>query len=91
VEHRQLSIAHELRFTNVPSVRTAFEAHLPGKGGLSFDLAAPNMLHEVAVAQHDDKVWAQFFAEDAVLLANHHGLVRLAIGAYLGGDGATFP
>jgi ketosteroid isomerase-like protein len=79
------AIAHDFGFSGVPSVRTAFEAHVPVKGGLSFELAALNKLHEAAVSQHDDQVWSQFFAEDAVLLANQHGLVagRAAIGAYL--------
>jgi ketosteroid isomerase-like protein len=78
-------VANDLRFSDVPSVRTAFEAHVPVSGGLSFELAALNRLHEVAILQHDDKVWSQFFAEDAVLLANQHGLLqgRPAIDAYL--------
>lgn len=78
-------VADELRFSSVPSVRTAFEAHVPASGGLSFELAALNRLHEAAILQHDDKVWSQFFAEDAVLLANQHGLLqgKPAIDAYL--------
>ncbi|WP_454831335.1 DUF4440 domain-containing protein [Pseudoxanthomonas wuyuanensis] len=79
------AVADELRFSSVPSVQTAFEAHVPVSGSLSFELAALNRLHEVAILQHDDKVWSQFFAEDAVLLANQHGLLqgRPAIDAYL--------
>ena len=79
------AIASDLRFSNVPSIRTAFEAHLPIKDSLSFELAALNKLLEVAIIQGDDKVWSQFHADDAVLLANHHGLVqgRTAIQEYL--------
>lgn len=83
--NRYPEIANDLRFTDVPSVRTAFQAHVPVKDNLSFELAALNELHEVAVSEHDDKVWSQFFANDAVLLANHHGYVegRGAIETYL--------
>jgi len=79
------AIANELRLSNVPGVRTALEAHVPIKDDLSFELAALNALHEDAIVQADDKVWSMFFANDAVLLANHHGLVlgRAAIEEYL--------
>jgi ketosteroid isomerase-like protein len=82
---RYPDIASDLRFSNVPSVRTALEAHVPIKDNLSFELAALNKLHEVAITQGDDKVWSQFFADDAVLLANQHGIVqgRAAIDEYL--------
>jgi ketosteroid isomerase-like protein len=79
------AIANELRLSNVPGTRTALEAHVPIKDNLSFELAALNQLHEVAITQADGKVWAMFFADDAVLLANHHGVVqgRAAIDQYL--------
>jgi ketosteroid isomerase-like protein len=79
------AIANELRFTEVPGVRTAFEARVPITDSLSFELAALNKLHEVAITQADGKVWSMFFADDAVLLANHHGLVqgRAAIDEYV--------
>ena len=82
---RYLDIASDLRFSNVPSVRIALEAHVPIKDNLSFELAALNKLHEVAITQGDDKVWSRFFADDAVLLANQHGIVqgRVAIDEYL--------
>jgi ketosteroid isomerase-like protein len=78
-------IANDLRFSHVPSVRTALEARVPIKDNLSFELAALNKLHEVAITQHDDKVWSQFFADDALLVANHHGFAqgREAIDEYL--------
>lgn len=82
---RYPDIANDLRFSDVPSVRIAFEAHVPIKDNLSFELAALNKLHEVAIVQRDDKVWARFFADDAVLVANHHGFVqgRAAIDEHL--------
>lgn len=78
-------IANELRFSQVPGVRTALEAHVPIKDNLSFELAALNKLHEVAITQRDDKVWSLFFADDALLVANHHGFVqgRAAIDEHL--------
>jgi ketosteroid isomerase-like protein len=73
---RYQDIANELRFRNAPSVRTALDAHLPIKDNLSFELAALNKLLEVTITQHDGKVWAQFWADDAVLVSNHHGIVQ---------------
>jgi ketosteroid isomerase-like protein len=86
-------IGSELKFASVPNVRTALEAHVPIKDHLSFELAALNKLHEVAITQGDDKVWAQFFSDDAVLLATHHGLVqgKPAIEAYLAGHVKEMP
>ena len=82
---RYQDIANDLRFSNVPSVRTALEAHVPIKDNLSFELAALNKLLEVVITQHDGKVWAQFWADDAVLLSNHHGIMqgRAAIDEHL--------
>lgn len=82
---RYPAIGGDLGFSDVPSVRTALQAHVPINDPLSFELAALNKLHEVAIIQGDDKVWSQFFADDAVLMANHHGLVqgRAAIQEYL--------
>lgn len=79
------AIANDLRFSDVPGVRIAFEARVPIKDNLSFELAALNRLHEVAITQADGKVWSLFFADDAVLLANHHELVqgRAAIDEYI--------
>jgi hypothetical protein len=62
------AIANDLRISHVPGVRTAFEARVPVKDSLSFELAALNKLHEVAITQADAKVWSLFFADDAVLL-----------------------
>src|SRR5687768_16955577 len=78
------AIANELRLSDVPGVRTALEAHVPIKDNLSFELAALNKLHEVAITQGDDKVWSQFYADDAVLLANQGTILqgRAAIDEY---------
>jgi ketosteroid isomerase-like protein len=54
----------------------ALGAHLPVKGGVSFDLAGLNVLLGVAIAQHDAAVWEQFFADDAVLLPNYAPICR---------------
>jgi hypothetical protein len=63
--------ADELRFPEVPGVRTAMEARVPVRGGVSFELAALNKLQEVAIAEKDHAIWSQFYADDAVLLPNH--------------------
>lgn len=88
-----LEFGDELRFAEVPAVRTAFEAHVPLKGGRSFDLAALNLLHGVAIAQHDGAVWSQFFADDAVLIPNYSPIRRgrKAIDDYLMAHTAQLP
>ena len=63
--------ADELRFPHVPSVRIAMEAHVPVRDGLSFELAALNQLQERAIVEKDHAVWSMFYADDAVILANH--------------------
>lgn len=64
------AFADELRFPEVPGVRVAFQAHLPIKDGLSFELGALNKLQEIAIVQGDHAVWSQFYTDDAVLLSN---------------------
>ena len=71
-----LEIADELRFADVPAVQMALQPHLPVKDRISFELAALNKLLEAAVSQHDGKLWAQFFADDAVLMANYSPVNR---------------
>ncbi len=71
-----LDFADELRFAEVPAVRTAFAAHVPVKAGISFELAALNELHGVAITQHDAGRWALFFADDAVLIPTYTGIRR---------------
>ncbi len=90
---RYPDIANDLRFNAVPGIRTALEAHVPVKDNLSFELAALNKLHEVAITQHDPKVWSQFFADDAVLLANHDAIAqgRAAIDAYIAKHAPALP
>jgi ketosteroid isomerase-like protein len=82
---RYSDIANDLRFSEVPSVRTGLEAHLPIKDNLSFELAALNKLLEAAITQGDGKVWSQFWADDAVLLPNHYEIQqgRAAIDQHL--------
>lgn len=61
----------DFRFRDVPGTRTALEAHLPVKDELTFELEALNRMQEVAISEHDERIWQQFFADDAVLLPNH--------------------
>lgn len=90
---RYPEIANEFRFPELPAVRTAFEPRVPVKDSLSFELAALNKLNEVAIIQHDAGLWSQFYADDAIMLPNHHGAVqgRAMIDAYLEEHAAQFP
>lgn len=80
-----LAQAEAMRFTEVPSVRTAFEPRAPLNSEVSFELAALGLLHESAVVQKDARLWSRFYADDAVMLANNGGLHagRKAIDDYI--------
>jgi ketosteroid isomerase-like protein len=90
---RYPEIANEFRFPELPAIRTAFEPRVPVKDSLSFELAALNKLNEAAIIQHDAGLWSQFYADDAIMLPNHHGVVqgRAMIDAYLVEHSAQFP
>jgi hypothetical protein len=77
-------IADQLRFAEVPSVHMALQARVPVRAGISLELAALCKLQESAIIQHDGKTWALFFADDAILLANHGAVVsgRKALDEY---------
>lgn len=77
-------IADQLRFAEVPSVHMALAARVPVTAGISLELAASNKLQESVILQHDGKTWALFYADDAILLANHGGVVsgRKALDEY---------
>jgi ketosteroid isomerase-like protein len=62
----------QLRFDAVPAVHVALRPHVPVNGPISFELAALNRLAEVVIAAHDARVWAQFYADDAVLMYGRH-------------------
>jgi ketosteroid isomerase-like protein len=80
-----LAQAETMRFTEVPSVRTAFEPRAPINSEVSFELAALGLLHEAAVTQKDARLWSRFYADDAIMLANNGGLLagRKAIDDYI--------
>jgi ketosteroid isomerase-like protein len=63
-----LSIEEKMRFEQVPTVNIALAAHVPINSSISFELAALNRLAEVTIAQHDAKIWSQFYSDDAMLL-----------------------
>lgn len=77
--------AELMRFPEVPSVRTAFEARAPITSAVSLELAALGLLHESAVVHHDGALWSRFYADDAILLANNGGLYagRKAVDEYI--------
>jgi len=77
-------IADQLRFAEVPSVHLALEARLPVTAGLRLELAGLQKLEESAIAQHDGKTWALFYADDGIVLSNQGDVVsgRKALDEY---------
>jgi ketosteroid isomerase-like protein len=77
-------IAEQLRFAEVPSVHLALQARAPVTAGIRLELAALQKLEESAIAQHDGKTWAMFYADDGIVLANHGTVVsgRKALDEY---------
>ena len=77
-------IAEQLRFAEVPSVHLALQARVPVTAGIRLELAALQKLEETAIAQHDGKTWALFYANDGIVLANHGTVVsgRKALDEY---------
>lgn len=86
-------IADQLRFADVPSVHMALQARVPIAAGVSLELAALQKLQESTLIQHDGKTWALFYADDAILLANHGGVVsgRKALDQYTVEHANAFP
>ena len=74
-----------LRFEGVPGVNVALRAHVPVNSPISFELAALNRLAEATIAQHDARIWSQFYADDAVLMYSRHPAYagRAAIDGFL--------
>jgi ketosteroid isomerase-like protein len=77
-------IADQLRFAEVPSVHLALQARVPVTAGIHLELAALQKLEESAIAQRDGKIWALFYADDAIVLSNHGTVVsgRRALDEY---------
>lgn len=65
-------LADALRFREVPAVLMAFQPRVPVQDRISFELTALEQLLEVTIAQHNAKVWSQFFANDIILLHNYN-------------------
>jgi ketosteroid isomerase-like protein len=86
-------IADQLRFPDVPSVHMALQARVPVAAGISLELAALQKLQESTIVQHDGRTWALFYADDAILLANHGGVVsgRQALEEYTVAHANAFP
>jgi ketosteroid isomerase-like protein len=86
-------IADQLRFAEIPSVHVALMPRVPLAAGISLELAAIQKLQESTIVQHDGKTWALFYADDAILLANHGGVVsgRRALDEYTIEHARGFP
>lgn len=77
-------IADRLRFAEIPSVHMALQARVPVTAGIRLELAALQKLEESAIAQHDGKTWALFYADDGIVLSNQGTVVsgRRALDEY---------
>lgn len=73
------------RFAEIPAVRIATQTELPVDRTPRFEIAAFNALEEKAITEANAKLWAQFYADDAVMYANQDGIYRgrKEIGDYL--------
>jgi ketosteroid isomerase-like protein len=76
--------ADQLRFAEVPAVHMALQARVPVTAGIALELAALQKLEQSAIAQHDGKTWALFYADDAIALTNQGTVVsgRKALDEY---------
>lgn len=69
-----LKIEEQMRFNEIQVTDVALKSHLPVNTAITFELAALNRLMEVTVAQHDAKMWSQFYAEDGMFLYSRHSM-----------------
>jgi ketosteroid isomerase-like protein len=83
----------ELRFDEVPVVDIALRQHVPINNAIRLELAALARLQEVAISQHDFKVWSQFYADDAILLVQRQPRCegRRAIDLYIENHAKEMP
>lgn len=70
------AIADSLVVRDVPSVNMAYQAHIPVKDPLSFELAAYNSFQEKVIMEHDAIRWKQFYADDFMFLYSNHPVYR---------------
>ncbi|MFP9098705.1 YybH family protein [Flavobacterium sp. RHBU_24] len=61
-----------LKFEGLPGIITAFQTQPPVDNPLMFELAALNLLHGLAVTQHDGPRWAQFYNEKTFLMPQYN-------------------
>lgn len=80
-----LEVEDQFRFEEISATDVALAAHLPVTNSTRFELAALNRLMEATVTQHDDKVWTQFYADDAMFMYSRHAIVqgRAALDTFL--------
>ena len=86
-------IAEQLRFAEVPSMHLALQARAPVTAGITLELAALQKLEEWAIAQHDGKTWALFYADDGIVLSNQGTVVsgRKALDEYFDRHAKALP
>jgi ketosteroid isomerase-like protein len=71
-----LAIEEQLKFAEVPVVDIALQAHVPINDNVSFELAALNRLMEAAISELDDKIWAQFYADEGMYLYSRNPIYK---------------
>lgn len=76
--------ADQLRFAEVPAIHLAFQPRAPVTAGIRLELAGLQKLEEFAIAHHDGKTWALFYADDGIVLSNQGTVVsgRKALDEY---------
>ncbi len=87
------TIAEQLSFAEVPSLHVALQPRAPVTAGIRLELAALQKLEESAIAQHDGKTWALFYADDGIVLSNQGTVVsgRHALDEYFGRHAKALP
>jgi len=74
--NHQVDIGDQLRFAEIPVVDVALQSHSPINSNISFELAALNRLMEATVSEHDQKIWAQFYSDDAMIYTQRHDIQK---------------
>ena len=74
--NHQVDNGDQLRFTDVPVVDIALQAHSPINTNISFELAALNRLAEATISEHDAKIRARFYADDAIVFTQGHSIQK---------------
>jgi ketosteroid isomerase-like protein len=73
--NHQIEHPEQLKFSEVPAVNVALQAHVPINNPISFELAALNRFQEIVISQYDHKIWAQYYLDDARFIYSNSSMV----------------